>query len=172
MEFKKDIKLELNDLLAFSYSKIVFPIIIFAPIFAIISLAINYLTEKPFILLEELLSTLVSTVITVALFALVSVFLLKRSQKKQYESNPILRASSLITINKEGFCRKNDFEQVFIKWNEIFAVYEVNSSYNIYVSKFISVLIPKRLLTPQEETTLRQLINENIDTKKNKLRKC
>lgn len=170
MEFKKDIKLELKDLLDFSYSKVIPRLTLLSLIIAIVSIAVLFLIERSF-LFEDLLGTLVIIVITVVLFALLTIVLLKRSNKKQYESTQLLRANAQITINKEGFSRKNEFEQVFIKWNDIFAVYEVRNSYNIYVSNLASVLIPKRLLTSQEEITLRHLINNNLDPKKNKLRK-
>ena len=52
----------------------------------------------------------------------------------------------------------------------IYRVKELKDSYNFYISNIMYVLIPKRFLKPEEESILRDLVNKNLDPKKNKLK--
>ena len=172
MEFKKDIKMELKDLLESAYSILLPRLLILAVTIAAASFAIVYLLNGPSFFEEGgLLITIIVMIIVIILFSVLMILNLKRSLKKQFESNAMLKEASQISIDNLGFSQVSNSTNSKVAWNMVYRVKELKNSYNFYLSNIMYVLIPKRFLTQDEESILRDLINNNLDAKKNKLKK-
>ena len=172
MEFKKDIKLELKDLLDSAYSILLPRLLILVGVIAAMSFAIIYLLEGPSFFEEGgLLITVIALIVVIILFSVSIIFSSRRSLKKQFKSNAMLKEASQISIDNLSFSQVSNSTDSKVTWNMIYRVKELKNSYNFYISNIMYVLIPKRFLTQEEESTLRSLINDNLDPKKNKLKK-
>ncbi len=112
----------------------------------------------------------VAIIISGLLFMLNLLFL-KRNTKKQYLSSNAMQTKANLVINDEKITETSSFSSINLEWQDIYKATESKSGIYLFFSKLQAIVIPKRLLTSQEEDTLRTIITANLDAEKNKLKK-
>lgn len=170
MVFNKDVSMLLDDYIDFNMfhakKKILLGTLIPISVFTILMLLLGFTNSIKqvayYLFIIVIFPTLIISGITSSI---------KKLSKKQYESSKTMQAPTTIVINNQKVSETSIFGSIIYEWNDLYQAVESKNAIYIYFSKLQAFVIPKRLLTPQEEINLRQLINENIDPKKNKLRK-
>ena len=166
MEFRKTVKMELEDQLSLSFyvakkQLILMPVLIVV-LSIVLVLAMNMDSGIDGFLV---LITLVVSIIFSGIIVLVSFLSLKHSSKKQFASNKSAQAPSDIVLDGEGVHVTNERGNVNLPWPDVYKAAEAKSSYFIFVSRAQAFVVPKRLLAPNEEETLRALLQQNITPK-------
>lgn len=170
MEFRKTFRVELDDYISFNLFhlriRLIVNIIVFTLLLPTIMLIVNRSQDYLFLLLASLIfGILISGFMTV-----INIFSIKRQSKKQYDSTKVMQADNLILIDKSGIQESNEYSQTRISWTDVFKATESKNGFYIYFSKMQAFVIPKRLVSPEEEKILRGLIDVNLPTKKNRLK--
>ena len=169
MEFKKETQMLLKDYIAFNIyfakKKLLLNAIIFFLIFSILALIISYFG------IIKWTYSLVFGIAGVVLMTLTNISSIKKVSSKQYESSKAMQKPSTTIINNSKVGETSEFGSIFYEWNDMYCIEKSKSTYYLFFSRIQAFIIPKRLLTQEEENTLRQLINENLEDKKNKLKK-
>lgn len=170
MVFIKDVSMLLDDYIDFNMyhgkKKILLGTLIPISVFIILMLLLGFTIS-----IKQVAYYLFIIVILPTLTISGIISSIKKLSKKQYESSKTMQVPTTIVINNQKVNETSSFGSMMYEWNDLYQAVESKNSIYIYFSKIQAFVIPKRLLTPQEEATLRQLINENIDPKKNKLKK-
>ena len=166
MEFRKTIKMELNDHLSFSWfvSKkllILMPVLVF-----VLVPAFTVLTSDAGTTLLDLLITFCISIVMIGLCILLSKVLLKRNLKKQLDSNRIMQAPNDIVMDDEGVRTSSEFGSANLPWPNIFKAAEGKKAYYVYIAKGQAFIIPKRLITADEEATLQTLVKRHLPPEK------
>jgi len=168
MEFQKRIKLELEDFLAYNFAITKKQMII-----ALVTLVL-VLPVLLVILFDNISDPLFIYIVALIAAILGSGFLVlfsKKSSKKRYYSNKIIQAEFDYTIDNTGIHQSSEYGNTSIVWSDIFKATESKTGIYLFIAKFQAFVIPKRLLSPQEEKTLRAIITANLHAAKNKLSK-
>lgn len=170
MVFNKDLSLLVDDYIAFNMfhnkKRLIINSLIFILSFTFLAIVISSFRSYKYGYIFVIIG-----IITLGLMTFGNISSLKKLSKKQYDSSKAMQAPATVVVNNQKVSETNSFGSTIYEWNDLYQAVESKNAVYIYFSKLQAFVIPKRLLTQQEEATLRQLINENIDPKKNKLRK-
>ena len=113
--------------------------------------------------------TLITMIITIGLFALLFVVILKRNLKKQYNSNKLMQAENDVIMDEAGLHISAEHGNTNIVWNNVSKAAESKNGFYVYIANMQAFIIPKRLLSAEEEATIRSLIQTHLPPEKNKL---
>ena len=98
----------------------------------------------------------------ILIFALVYLFLLpfllKRNAKKTYDTNKILQEPITFTIDDKEIQMNAESYRSQMAWDKVFKVIEDDNSIYIFHSKQTANLLPKRDLSNQQLTDLKNII--------------
>jgi hypothetical protein len=172
MRFQKELKIELSDYVDFNIANNRAGLIA-SPILFVLALPwICYYIIDSALSFGIMISICYAvTVIFAALMELFVLFSLKRVSKKQYYSSKTLQIPGTLTLDSSGIEQYNTMGRIKFAWPDIYKASESGKSIFVYCSKFQAAIIPKRLLASNEEYSIREIINANLDLKKNKLKK-
>ena len=105
------------------------------------------------------------------LMFMLSLSLIKRNLKKVYNSSKPMQSESTLLVDDTQISETSSFGNFTFGWADIYKASESKNGIYIYGSKLQAVVIPKRLLSQQEESTLRTIIAASLNATKNKLKK-
>lgn len=170
MEFRKTFRMELDDYISFNlfHAKklLLMNILLFIVFVPVLTLLIS--DSQDYLLVLSV--AIFFGIIMASLLTLLNVFLIKRNSKKQYFSTKVMQADTEIIVDGSGIRQTNEFGKLTISWADVFKVIESKKGFYLYISKMQAFVIPKRLVSPEEEKILRGLIDVNLPTKKNRLK--
>lgn len=170
MELRKTFHLELEDYISFnlfhSKKQLLISLLAFIGLVPLFTLAISDSQDHHLVLSVSIILSIVIGI----LYALLTVFLLKRKLRKQYNSTRLMQAESEIIIDKAGLRQSNEFSNLAISWTDVFKAVESKKGFYLYISKMQAFIIPKHLVSAEEEKILRGLIDINLPSEKNRLK--
>ncbi len=174
MELKKRFRLTLTDYTAFNFFHlkgrlIALPIIfiVLMPVAIMLIDLANYGYVDPMILI----AALVVAVVLGAVVTLINIVSVRYSAKNQYKSSKAMQSENDITVDQSGVHETGEYGNTVSGWFDMIKATESPSSYNIYFSRLQAFVIPKRILTPDEEEILRTLVYQHLPPEKVKLRR-
>ena len=91
------------------------------------------------------------------------------STKKVFENDKLLQKEQEYTFNQNGISFFNENSNAIINWEEIYKYEDSKSNILIYISPVKSLIIPKRFLNDKELDHLKNILKNNIITKKKSL---
>ncbi len=173
MEFRKTIQYTLEDYIAFNFfhlkSRLIWMPVLLVIVFPAIMLAFDLL-QGDTAWFMMLIATLVIAVVLAVLMTLINVFSIRHAAKKQFQSSKAMQAQSGIVIDGSGIQESSEYGSSVVKWEDVLKAAESVTAVYIYFSHLQAVLIPKRLITPDEDEALRGLVKDHLPQKKNKIR--
>ena len=90
--------------------------------------------------------------------------------KKTYNTTKPLQIPNEVLLDELGIHRSSDYGNSDFKWEDVYEVIKTKKAIYIYIfKKQIVVIIPKRLITVEEENDLRALLVKNLPNNKVKL---
>jgi membrane protein implicated in regulation of membrane protease activity len=172
MKFEKRVSYTLDDYIAFNLffmkKRLILTPVLFIILFPLAILVIELIGNSPSWLFM-LLTTLIIAIVLAGLMTLFSIFSVRRAARKQYQSSKAMQAGSDLVMDDAGVRETSEFGSMVIKWEDIFKVMESDSAYYVFFSRMQAFLIPKRLISPDEDATLRALIGQHIPAEKDKM---
>lgn len=166
MEFKKILKLEFSDYSAFNMYTLK-RIFIMVPI---ISIGFTYLVLfREDYELDVLKFAIYAAVITI-LSPLVFFVLMKYSAKKSFMSAKTMQAPQEVKLNDTGVFTSGEFGNTNIPWQDILKVIEVKKAFYVYLLKMQAFVIPKRLISANENTLIRSIVKKSLPAGKYRLK--
>ncbi len=161
------------DLLLFILrKKIIFAVFAEIVIFSLISyfvdieISIISLNNTPYAFINYII-TLIIICVFVFLFRKLPV---KIAAKKKYRSGQNDNLFFDFTIDNNNIEKKYIHEVNNISWLDVQQVKETRNFYLFYIYNKLFLFIPKSFISKDEESILRDLVNNNLDPKKNKLK--
>lgn len=116
-----------------------------------------------------LFSSVLALTITIIMTGMLFVVLRVKSSR-EYKSDWILKKEVFYTISKTGIYQKIGKSHSLIEWKSILYVREHKDLFLIYLTKRAALILPKRYFESNEDVgCFKNMINKNLDTKKNKL---
>lgn len=119
-----------------------------------------------------LIATFIIDVLLAGLMTLINIFSVRHTAKKQYESSKAMQSNSDIVMDTSGIRESSEYGSTVVQWSVVIKAAESDTAVYIFFSQLQAFLIPKRLISPQEENVLRELIQSNLPSEKNKLRRA
>ena len=172
MRFQKEFKIELSDYVDYNISNNRRGLIA-SPVLLLLTLPwiCYYIIDSALSFGIVISICYAATIIFVALMMLFVLLSLKRVSYRQFYSSKTLQIIGTLTLDDSGIEQYNSLGRIKFDWQDIYKTSESARSIFIYCSKFQAAIIPKRILSTEEVTSLRQIIITNLDSRKNKLRK-
>ena len=173
MEFRKKLQFTLKDYITFNLfymkKRLIWTPILFVLIFPAISVIISLIRNDstwPFMLI----GTFIVILLLAGLMTLVNVFSIRRAAKKQYQSSKAMQAESEFIADSAGVRETGEYSSTVVKWEDVYKIMASDTAYYIFISRMQAFLIPKRLITQEEERTLLALLNQYLPAEKVRLR--
>jgi len=168
MEFKKTYLIKERDFIDYILFLNRFKSLLYSFVCIIIfSLALLFFSDFS----DNLYRFIIWIAITGTIIILIRNWPYKFKAKSMYKSSNLANTAFELTINDSFVKIKYNDRDSETSWNDLNKTDESKRAYYIYLSKSKVIFIHKHLLDQQEELVLRQLINDNLDAKKNKLKK-
>lgn len=162
MEFKKTIKLELSDYTAYNLFTLK-KVYIMVPI---ISIGLTYLL----IFRDDYTLDILNFAIYAAIITIVSLLgfyaLMNYSAKKSFMSAKTMQAPQDVTLNDSGVFASGEFGNTNMLWQNIYKVVEANKAFYIYLLKMQGLIIPKRLISADENAVIRSIVKNSLPSNK------
>jgi|AGTN01.3.fsa_nt_gi hypothetical protein len=174
MELRKKIQYTLGDYIAFNFFYLK-KRLIWIPVLLVIGFPavtlVSDLLQGDTAWLMMLLATLVIAVVLAGLMTLINILSVRHAAKKQYQSSRAMQAGSDLLVDDTGVYESSEFGSSVIKWEDVYKAAESDTAVYIFSSRLQAFLIPKRLITQAEDSTLRALIQNHLPPEKVKLRR-
>ncbi len=172
MEFRKTIKLEFSDYLAYNlfsfkrmYIQLAITIAVIAPLY------VYSKRGTVFHIWIDMFIVFVCAVIVAGLFIMLLIALMKRNLKKQFTSNLVMQAPNDYLLDDTGVHASSEFGSSNIPWQNVFKAAESKEAFLLYIAKMQAFVLPKRLIGPEEEAALLAVLRQHMPPNKLKLKK-
>lgn len=162
MEFRKTVKMELDDHIAFSWFVTKKPLVFMLILIFVLIPVFTWLNNGVKTTFDDLLITYCICIVSLGLSIPLFKVLFRRSLKKQLDSNRITQAPNEILIDDEGVRTSSEFGNSNLPWQNIFKAAEGKKAYYVYIAKGQAFFIPKRLMSADEEETLQALLKRHL----------
>jgi hypothetical protein len=161
MEFRKKVALTVQDHLDFNLHALRKLLTILLLLFLLVPLLTLSISEDGNILL----TLAVSIIITAA--AVIFIFLrtkaaARKNIERDFNTSRLVRAENEIIINDSGLSSSGEFVSLKVGWEDIYRAEESISAFCFYILKMQAVVIPKRLISSEEDSVIRTLITKYI----------
>jgi hypothetical protein len=172
MEFRKTIQLTPDDFFSYNLYAMKRMIIQMVIVIAVLVPALVYLENDTSANIGMTMVIALAIALPAAgLFALVMVLLLRRSVRKQFEKNGMLRVPNEYVLDASGVHVTSEFGNSNIPWQNIYRAAESEHGYYIYLARMQAFVLPKRSLSPEEQAALRAALSQYVEPKKLRLRR-
>lgn len=174
MEFKKKLQFTLKDYITFNLfymkKRLIWTPILFVLIFPAVSVIIS-LVQGDSTWPNMLIGSLIVIILLAGLMTLINIVLILHTAKKQYQSSKAMQAESELTADNAGLREISEYGSTIVKWEDIRKAMESVTAYYLFFSRMQAFLIPKRLITQEEEQTLLTLLYQHLPAEIIKLKK-
>lgn len=100
-----------------------------------------------------------------AILCLASPLLVKRAYRKAYRGNPSYRGNRTLILNESGLDLSGPTFSSQLKWENFIRFVEDEKVFLLYQSGQVAQIVPKRQLSPEEITELREAFTQKIAMK-------
>ncbi len=172
MPLRKMIRLTLSDYISFNFfhlkTRLIAMPIALMLIMPVAVIVIDLIEYGEVLWLAAIVALIIGAIFA-GLIALANTFSIRRAAKKQYDSSKALQTENETTINEDGVRESGEFGSTNVGWSDVFKAAEGRDAYYIFFSRLQAFVIPRRLLSPDEETVLRTLLQRHLAQEKLKL---
>ena len=172
MEFRKSYTLSLKDYMTynlFSHRKqlVLMPVVFFA--LMTVAWVFIMLASSPDLI------TLIVVILLISLFAgliaLSNVLSLNRQAKRQYQSSHAMKTEFELIMDNNGVRESGSCGSTNAAWEHILRAVESQNAFYVHVSQLQAFVIPKRLLSAQEDALIRSLLTSHLEPKKCRIKR-
>ena len=171
MEFRKTVKIELEDQISLSFYAAKLQLILFPILVVVLAIAVSLINIDGAIDWFYAIIMLVISIFFAGIAVLASVLSLRYKSKKQFLSNKIIQMPYDFSLDNESVRVSSERGNANVPWTDVYKVGESQSCYFIFISRMQAYVIPKRLLVSGEEETLRALLQQHVASKMCRLQK-
>jgi len=103
--------------------------------------------------------------LVLGLIFLASPLLMNQVNRRIFRKNSIFRGQRTLTVDETGLTLNTPTISIQLKWNSIQSFVEDDTSFVLYQSGLIFHIMPKRQLSPEQISELREAFTRNIARK-------
>ena len=95
-----------------------------------------------------------------------SVYSLKKQARKRYQSSLAMKTENELVIGKDGISESGECGRTAVSWPNILFAAETSSAIYVHFSRLRAFVIPKRLLSVEDDAAIRRLLAVHLPPKK------
>ena len=168
MEFRKSYALSLEDYLSYNRYSHRKHIIMMPALFLVLMLAVCIFIV--FVGRTPEISTLAVIIVLIVLFAGLiaasNILALNHQAKRQYRASNALRSEFELAMDKNGIRETGSAGSSGAKWEQVKFAVASKKAFYIHISTLRAFVIPKAMLTPEEDVLIRKLLTTHLNGRK------